>query len=106
IGALTGETGRFSRTKPAERLPGDAMMAALRTPAGAVTEPIRTPQGVYVLKVLERVAPDLKDLATERDQLSRTVLQQKQGEAWQSWMIGARQNAKIEVSPRLTSRRG
>jgi peptidyl-prolyl cis-trans isomerase D len=105
-GALTGETGRFSRSKPAERLPGDAMVAALRTPAGAVSEPVKTPQGVYVLKVLERVPADPKDLATERDQLSRTVLQQKQGEAWQSWMTGARQNAKIDISPRLTSKRG
>ena len=33
-GAVTGETARFSRAKPAERLPADAMMAALQTPAG------------------------------------------------------------------------
>jgi len=40
-GAVTGETSRFSRTKPAEKLPGDAMLAALRAPLGAVTEPVK-----------------------------------------------------------------
>ena len=33
-GATDGETPRFSRAKPAEKLPGDAQLAALQTPAG------------------------------------------------------------------------
>src|SRR5436309_3505249 len=57
-GAVTGETSRFSRTKPAEKLPGDALPAARRAPLGAVTEPVKAQQGYYVLRVLERVAPD------------------------------------------------
>src|SRR2546425_5751452 len=40
-GATVGETPRFSRTRPAERLLGDAMLAALKTPVGALTEPVK-----------------------------------------------------------------
>ena len=96
-GAQTGETVRFSRAKPAERLPGDAQLAALQTPAGQVTAPVKTPQGYYVLKVLERAAPNLSELATERDRLSKEVLSQKQSQAWEAWVNGARANARVET---------
>ena len=46
VGATYGETPRFSRTKPAEKLPGDAQLAALQTPAGEVSAPVKTPQGL------------------------------------------------------------
>ena len=96
-GAQTGETARFSRSKPAERLPGDVQLAALQSPVGAVTAPVKSPQGYYVLKVLERVAPNMADLATERDKLSREVLAQKQSQAWEAWVNQARSGAKIEM---------
>jgi peptidyl-prolyl cis-trans isomerase D len=96
-GAQTGDTARFSRSKPAERLPGDVQLAALQSPAGAVTAPVKSPQGYYVLKVLERVAPNMTDLATEREKLSREVLAQKQSQAWEAWVNQARTGAKIEM---------
>ncbi|HXU90519.1 MAG TPA: peptidylprolyl isomerase [Methylomirabilota bacterium] len=96
-GAQTGETARFSRAKPAERLPGDAQLAALQTPVGQVTTPVKTPQGYYVLKVLERAAPNMSELAAERDRLSKEVLSQKQSQAWEAWVNGARANAKVET---------
>jgi len=96
-GAQTGETTRFSRSRPAERLPGDVQLAALQSPAGAVTAPVKSPQGYYVVKVLERVAPNMADLATERDKLSREVLAQKQSQAWEAWVSQARSGAKIEM---------
>jgi peptidyl-prolyl cis-trans isomerase D len=104
-GAVTGETGRFSRAKPAERLPADAMMAALQTPAGQLSAPVKAQQGYYVVKVLERVPPDMSGLGAERDKLLKEMLVQKQSLAWESWLTGARANAKIEthLSP---SRRG
>jgi peptidyl-prolyl cis-trans isomerase D len=105
-GAVTGETGRFSRAKPAERLPGDAMTAALRTPVGGVTDPVKAQQGYYVLKVLERVPPDPKGLAAERDQLARSVLAQKQSQAWESWLRTARAGAKIQIASRILEKRG
>jgi len=96
-GAPTGETTRFSRGKPAERLPGDVQLAALQSPAGAVAGPLKSPQGYYVLKVLERVAPNMADLAPERDRISREVLTQKQSQAWEAWVSQARAAAKVEV---------
>ena len=104
-GAVTGETTRFSRTKPAEKLPADAMLAALQTPAGQVSEPIKAQQGYYVVKVLERVPPDMGGLATERDKIQKEVLVQKQSLAWESWINGARANSKVETHV-PASRRG
>ena len=42
-GAQAGETARFSRTKPAERLPGDVQLAALQSSAGTITTPLKSP---------------------------------------------------------------
>lgn len=106
IGATAGETGRFSRLKPAEKIPGDAMMAALQTVSGGVTEPVKTPQGFYVLKVLERVPADMAELDKEREKVSRELLFDKQGRAWDSWITSVRGNAKIEISPRFSPRSG
>jgi peptidyl-prolyl cis-trans isomerase D len=97
LGAQSGETSRFSRAKPAERLPGDAQLAALQARAGEVTAPVKSPQGFYVLKVLERAAPDMSELAAEREKLSKEVLAQKQSQAWEAWVSGARANAKVET---------
>jgi len=96
-GASAGETPRFSRAKPAERLPGDVMLAALQTSAGQLSEPVKAQQGYYVLKVLERVPPDMGGLQAERDKIQKEVLAQKQSLAWESWLAGARANAKIET---------
>ncbi len=97
-GATVGETGRFSRARPADTLPGDVMLAALQVPSGGVTSPVRAPQGYYVLKVLERAAPDAKDLTADRDKLTKEVLARKQSRAWQDWLGAARASAKIEVT--------
>jgi len=104
-GATTGEAPRFSRQKPAEKLPGDAMLAALQTPAGGLTAPVKTQQGYYVLKVLERVPPDMSALPAEHDKILKEVLAQRQSQAWESWIAGARAGAKVEVH-RFPSSRG
>ncbi|OLC06816.1 MAG: hypothetical protein AUH42_04765 [Gemmatimonadetes bacterium 13_1_40CM_70_11] len=105
-GAATGQTPRFSRAKPAERLPGDALHAALATPAGALTEPVKSQQGYYVLKVLERVPPATAGLPTERDKLAGELLARKQSQVWQSWLASARAGAKIETTTRVPGPRG
>src|SRR5438094_181819 len=106
IGAQTAQTPRFSRTKPAERLPGDVMVAALQATAGAITEPVKSQQGYYVVKVLERIPPDPSGLAAERERLERDLLARKQTQAWQSWLSAARAKAKVDVSTQLPARRG
>ena len=106
-GASTGETPVFTRQTPAERLPGDAMVAVLRTPLNGVTDPVRSPQGYYVLKVLERVPADMSGFAAERDKLSSEVLTQKQNRAWESWVAEVRSKAKVDISTGLQApRRG
>ena len=106
IGAQTAQTPRFSRTKPAERLPGDVMVAALQATAGAITEPVKSQQGYYVVKVLERIPPNPSGLAAERERLERDLLARKQTQAWQSWLNAARAKAKVDVSTQLPARRG
>ena len=73
------------------------MLAALQTPDGQLSEPIKAPQGFYVVKVLERVPPDMSGLAAERDKIQKEVLVQKQSLAWESWINGARANSKVET---------
>jgi peptidyl-prolyl cis-trans isomerase D len=103
-GAVAGETPLFTRAKPADRLPGDAMLAAIQTPVGSVTDPVRSPQGYYVLKVQERVPADMSALSAERDKLSREVLTQKQNQAWESWVGEARSKAKVDIARNLIPR--
>jgi peptidyl-prolyl cis-trans isomerase D len=107
-GATIGETPRFSLAKPAEKVPGDAMLAAFQTIAGATSEPVTTPQGYYVMKVLERVPADPGGFAAEKEKVTREVLTQKQGQAWQAWIERARAGAKVETAPppKVFPRRG
>jgi peptidyl-prolyl cis-trans isomerase D len=106
VGGTSGETPRFSRSKPPERLPGDAVLAALKTPVGGLTEAVKTPQGFFVLKVLERAAPETAGLAAERDKLAAELLARKQGQAWEAWVSAARTRAKIDVPSRWAASPG
>jgi peptidyl-prolyl cis-trans isomerase D len=106
VGAQSGTTQRFSRAKPAERLPGNVMLRALETAPDTVTEPLKAQQGYFVLKVLERIPPDMSGLAAEREKLERELTGRKQSQAWESWIGAARARAKIETSERLPSPRG
>jgi peptidyl-prolyl cis-trans isomerase D len=95
-GALYGETARFSRGKPADKLPGDAQLAALHTPVGETSAAVRTPQGYYVVKVLERTPAGAVD-AAERDKLEKELTGQKQNQMWERWVLAARGDARIDI---------
>ena len=99
-GATTGETPRFSLAKPAEKLPGDAMLKAFQTPAGSITEPVKTPQGYYVMKVLDRTPADPSGFAADKEKVAKEVLSQKQSQAWQAWVDAARAGSKVETAPK------
>jgi peptidyl-prolyl cis-trans isomerase D len=105
VGATYGETARFSRGKPAEKLPGDVQLAALQTPSGQTSAPIRTPQGDYVVKALERTAAGPVDPA-EKSKLQSELLAQKQGQVWERWVTAARAQARIDVVGRKPVKRG
>ena len=105
-GATTGETPAFSRAKPVERLPGDAMYAALKTLSGGVTDPVKTTQGYYVLKVLARVPADMSDFEKQREKVAHDLSVQKQSQVWENWVTAARAKAKVEVSRPPAPRRG
>jgi peptidyl-prolyl cis-trans isomerase D len=106
VGAAYGETLRFSRGKPAEKLPGDAQLAALQTPTGETSAAVRTPQGYYVVKVLERTPAGPVD-PLERDKLDKELTGQKQNQVWERWVMAARGDARIELVGRpKTPRRG
>jgi parvulin-like peptidyl-prolyl isomerase len=96
VGATAGETPRFSKAKPADKLPGDVQIAALQTPAGKTSAPVKTPVGYYVVKVVERAPAGPVDPG-ERDKLRKELTGQKQSQAWERWVLAARGDAKIEV---------
>lgn len=102
-GLPSGDTGLFSRAEPAadRRVPGEVMRAALQLAVGQVAEPVTLPQGIYVVKGLERRAPDPSGLEKEREELRQQVLEQKRAQAWEQWVKGLRAGAKIQVSSRL-----
>ena len=104
-GATFGDAPRFSRAKPAEKLPGDVQIAALQTPAGETSPPVRTPQGYYVVKVLERAAAGPVD-AAEREKLKGELVNQKQSQTWERWVLAARGDAKIDIVGQRPPRRG
>jgi peptidyl-prolyl cis-trans isomerase D len=100
-GLAVAETALFSRAQPpSDKLPGEAMIAALQTPVGVVSDPVKTPQGYYVVKTLERRPPDAADVAKDREQLMREVLETKRNQAWESWLTSARTKSKVEVAAR------
>ena len=104
-GLPSGDTGLLSRSEPAadRRVPGEVMGAALQLAVGKVAEPVTLPQGIYVVKALERRAPDPSGIEKEREELRQQVLEQKRNQAWEQWVKGLRAGAKIQVSSRLAS---
>jgi peptidyl-prolyl cis-trans isomerase D len=103
--ATFGETARFSRAKPADKLPGDVQVAALQTPVGQTSQPVRTPQGYYVVRVLERAPAGPVDVA-EREKLKTELTNQKQSQTWERWVLAARSDAKIDIVDQRPPRPG
>lgn len=102
-GLPSGDTGFFSRSEPAadRRVPGEVMRAALQLAVGKVSEPVTLSQGIYVVKVLERRAPEPAGLDKEREELRQQVLEQKRNQAWEHWVKSLKAGAKIQVSSRV-----
>lgn len=104
-GLPSGDTGFFSRSDPAgERtIPADIRRVALELAVGKVSEPVATSQGVFVVKTLERRAPDPAGFDKEREELRQQVLSRKKDQAWEGWVRSLKVEAKVTYSPRLSS---
>jgi len=104
-GLPSGDTGFFSRSDPAgERaIPADVRRVALELAVGQVSEPVATSQGVFVVKTLERRAPDPAGFDKEREELRQQVLSRKKDQAWEGWVRSLKAEAKVTYSPRLSS---
>jgi peptidyl-prolyl cis-trans isomerase D len=98
-GLPSGDTGLFSRAEPPKdpKLPVEIPRRAQETALGAVSEPVKTSQGVYLVKTLERRPPDPAGFEKERAEIEKQVLEEKQREAWESWIVALRSRAKIQV---------
>jgi peptidyl-prolyl cis-trans isomerase D len=108
-GFSTGETPLFSRAEPpkdAGALPGNVMVVALRTPTGQVSEPVRAGDAVYVVKTLERQAPDPQSFEKQRAELEKQALAQKQNQVWDSWLLSRRATSKVDLAAGLRAPSG
>jgi peptidyl-prolyl cis-trans isomerase D len=104
-GAIYGETPAFSRAAPPGQLGGDygVALAAFKVPAGQVVGPLRAPEGYYVVKVLEKTAPDAALFATRRDEYRARMLQQRRQLILAEWYrdLVARAHIKNNLSAYL-----
>lgn len=98
-GLSSGDTGFFPRAEPPKdpRLPAEVFGRVFQTAVGKLSEPIKTAQGVYLVRALERQPPDPAGFDKERAEIEKSILEQKQREAWESWMAALRAGAKIQV---------
>lgn len=104
-GFPSGDTGFFSRAEPAgdRRVPAEVLRVAFQLAVGKVSEPVTAPQGVFLIKALERRAPDPAGFDKDREELRQQVLAQKKDQAWENWVRSLRAEAKITYSSRLSS---
>ena len=98
LGDSVESSPMFTRAMPVPGLGqlNEVIGAAFGLPVGAVSEPIRTEDAVYVIRVDKRVAADRaaweKQKQTQREQMMQALRQQRV----RDFMIGLRQNAKVE----------
>jgi len=100
-GFSTGEIPLFSRAEPPKDrggLPASVLVVALQTAMGQVSEPVRAGDAVYVVKTLERQAPDPQSFDKQRAELEKQVLAQKQTQIWDSWIQSRKAATKIDLA--------
>lgn len=92
FGAQGGDMGVF---KPGELV--DALDAVVRaSPVGQVAEPIVIGDGVYLLRVAERLAGD-NDFESRRDELAEIVFQSRIEDERARWFQEARRRATVRI---------
>jgi peptidyl-prolyl cis-trans isomerase D len=100
-GLPVAELPFFSRAEPPKDrglVPNGVFLAAFQTPAGQIAEPVRGGNGVYVVKVLERLPADAQGLEKQRGDLEKQLLDQKRNQVWDGWIRAHRATTKVEVA--------
>jgi peptidyl-prolyl cis-trans isomerase D len=94
------EVGPFSRAQPVTppELGPVVGTVALALPEGGTGGPTNGPKGLYVVKVLKRERADAAEFEKARADLSRQLLEQKKGQAWQAYLAALRVDKKIEIN--------
>ncbi len=92
FGAQNGEMGTFKPGELVDQL--DAVVVG--TPVGEVAEPIVIGDGVYLLRVAERIAA-ANDFESRKDELAEQVFQSRLEEEKERWFQEARRRAAIRV---------
>jgi peptidyl-prolyl cis-trans isomerase D len=71
--------------------------AAFALPSGAVSDPVVTETGAAIVKVLERKNPAPDELAKQKEDLRRELLNDRKNKFFASYMAKARQRMKIDI---------
>jgi peptidyl-prolyl cis-trans isomerase D len=98
-GLPAGETGFFSRSEPPadKSLSLEVIRPAFALGSGKASQPIPTPKGVYLVKVIERRAPDLAGFEKARTEIERQLLEEKRNQVWEAYVAALRAEAKIQI---------
>lgn len=77
--------------------------AAFSLPQGGVSDVIQTPDGGFYLLKVEDIKPAPKPFTLDQvgDQIKSQLLYTKQRQAYDAWIAGLRQKAKVEMHPEL-----
>ena len=92
------EGGKLTAYKGKTVAPFDKFVFDAKT--GALSKPIKTDFGWHVIEVLSDIKPPgVQPLDEVRDQISATLLQQKQNEALQTFVSNARKSYPVTYAP-------
>ncbi len=82
---------------PAVGKPPEVMGAAFALKnIGEMSKPISYPNGAIILRLLQKVSPNIEDFSKIQDSLKTLVLQKKQQDVYQRWFENLYSSAKIE----------
>ncbi len=91
--AQGGDMGRFAE----EELTAAFAEAVKGLTTGEVSEPVETPEAFHLFKVLERDTGSVRQFDAVKDEIAKTLTEQKTDGAFKSWAEGLRKSARIDI---------
>ena len=100
-GLTVKQTGLFKRDATVPEIGSDPSFSKaafeLTSTNSNVSQPVRGSAGFYLLHLLERKAPAADGFETEKDDIQKMLLQQKQRTVMQDWMDSRKADSQITV---------